>query len=112
MAVSTPREAAHKIDLPEQAAFSFPASVPVVVSAGSAARATAHQRRARRVAAHKAKRGSHQERSKSTACQEQKPAAKAASTAAKAPEKKIAQKPKLTAAGSKPTVANAPPKQK
>lgn len=110
------------IDLPELAAFSFPASAPVVVSADKPGHAVA-RRPARRVVLHKTKRISHKARRKASPCQEQKPGAKPAAaknpaktdgktippkgTAAKAPTKKINQKPKPSA-GSKPATSAKP----
>ena len=92
-------EAAPRIDLPELADFSFPASVPVAVSADKPAHAAA-RRPARRAVRRNARRVLHRVRRTSPACQEQKPAAKP--VAAKASGKMT----------NKPATQGAPPKKK
>jgi hypothetical protein len=130
MAVSAPKTTAPRVDLEGLATFSFPASGSVAVSAGKPAQYSA-RRPASRIVRHKVRRALHRARRTSPACPEQKPATKPApkpvpakasaktaskpidtkNKAAKAPEKKIDQKPK-PATGSKPATPSAPTKQK
>lgn len=115
-------KAAPRIDLPDMVAFSIPASAPVVVSAGKPGHAVT-RRPAKRVVLHKARRISHKARRKAPPCRGLKPSAKPAATkapaktadktappkgtTAKAPAKKIDQKPK-SSAGSKPATSAKP----
>jgi hypothetical protein len=96
---------ADPVDLTELAAFSFPASAPLVVSADKPA-INAARRPVSWIVRHKVRRVLHRARRTSPACWEQKPAAKPAAAKASG---KMANKP---ANGAKPATQGAPAKQK